>query len=56
MFMHLTNYAINKKSANYVPNQLNNTATDTPNVCHKRSLYDIYKVLRNMGYNTDKLK
>lgn len=41
--MHLTNYAINKQSSNYVQNDDENGAGDG----HKRSLSQIYKDIIN---------
>jgi len=51
MFMHLTNYAINKQSKDYVPNKADNSQD-----CHKRSLGDIFSVLKKKGHNVSRLK
>ena len=40
MFMHLTNYAINKDNPNFI---FNNSASD-PNMGHKRSIKALFKV------------
>jgi len=45
MFMHLTNYAINKTSAKYVPGQGDQG--------HKRSLGAILRIMREEGFDTD---
>lgn len=47
LFMHLTNYSINKNSAAFVQNQNQDGSTSEARPCHKRSLKDIYKVLEN---------
>ena len=49
--MHLTNYAINKNSENFVFNE--NPEDD--NVGHKRSLTSTMKQIEEMGYDTVKL-
>lgn len=41
LFMHLTNYAINKTSTKFVPNK----TEDADDVGHKRSLTFIWKLL-----------
>lgn len=46
LFMHLTNYAINKLSSAYVQNEESN-GTSNKKAAHKRSLKDIYKQLES---------
>ena len=50
--MHLTNYAINKLSPNFIFNK----SQFEDSVGHKRSLSSIYKSLQGMGYDSSKLK
>ena len=50
--MHLTNYAINKDSPNFIFNE----NIENMNVGHKRSLTSIYKKLAEDGHNVDELK
>jgi tubulin polyglutamylase TTLL6/13 len=52
MFMHLTNYAINKNSSNFVFNQ--NESED--DIGHKRSLASVWKFLKERGNDVDKLQ
>lgn len=52
MYMHLTNYAINKQSTAYVPNE----TPEGQGSSHKRSLTAIYESLREMGHDSDELK
>ena len=52
MFMHLTNYAINKNSSNY---QQNENAEGTGK-SHKRSLKQIYKFITSRGHDVEALK
>ena len=52
MCMHLTNYAINKLSPNFVFN----TNTKDMGVGHKRSLSSVYKILERKGEDVNKLK
>ena len=68
LFMHLTNYAINKKSSNYVQN--NGEDSNQPQFnsmndmgkqfadesAHKRSLKSLYVYLDKLGYNTKDLQ
>ena len=49
--MHLTNYAINKNSENFVFNE-DSTQDD---VGHKRSLSSTFKLLAELGHDTEKL-
>jgi tubulin polyglutamylase TTLL6/13 len=56
--MHLTNYAINKKSKDYVQN---NEGSNLPNTsgdesAHKRSLSSLYQLLANKGHDVEKIK
>ena len=50
--MHLTNYAINKESPNFV---FNESATNM-NVGHKRSLSYLYGMLSEKGHDVPLLK
>ena len=47
--MHLTNYAINKVSSNYVANK----GVEDDNLGHKRSLTFAWKYIEEMGYNAE---
>ena len=51
LFMHLTNYAINKKNKNFIFNK------DPTQDCegHKRSLSSVLKLLENQGHDVDNL-
>ena len=49
MFMHLTNYAINKNASNYQQNE----QEDGTGRSHKRSLKEIYKFLETRGVDTE---
>jgi len=51
MFMHLTNYAINKDSPNFVFN----TSANDHNVGHKRSIKALFKDLKTRGHDIDTL-
>ena len=51
MFMHLTNYAINKTASNYVANE----NADGTGKSHKRSLKEVYKIIEEMGLKTEHL-
>jgi tubulin polyglutamylase TTLL6/13 len=62
--MHLTNYAINKKSKDYVRDN-NNPSTGFSNAndkrfadesAHKRSLKSLYVLLKKMGYDVHKIQ
>jgi tubulin polyglutamylase TTLL6/13 len=64
LFMHLTNYAINKKSKDYVRDN-NNPTTGFSNAnekqfadesAHKRSLKSLYCLLTKMGYDVYNLQ
>lgn len=50
--MHLTNYAINKDSPNFIFNE----SAKEMNVGHKRSLTSVYEYLKKEGYDVDTLK
>ena len=50
LFMHLTNYAINKNSKKFVENE------DDDDEAHKRSLKSLYQTLQLQGYNVAKLQ
>ena len=50
--MHLTNYAINKESPNFIFNE----DVDNMNVGHKRSLTSVYKKLAEDGHDVNELK
>ena len=54
LFMHLTNYAINKNSENYVKN--NEQFDEDNETSHKRSLENIYQHLENEGYDVSLLQ
>ena len=47
LFMHLTNYAINKNSSKFIFNK----DEHSDSVGHKRSLTYVYKYLQENGYN-----
>jgi len=49
--MHLTNYAINKKSKKFIFN----TSANDDNVGHKRSLKAVFKDIEKRGCNIEKL-
>ena len=49
--MHLTNFAINKHSENY----MKNTTVDEDNVGHKRSLAYTLKYIEDQGFNSEKV-
>jgi len=57
LFMHLTNYAINKNNDAFVQNEAdsNESEHDDDNA-HKRSLKSLFLTLKLMGYDTKKLK
>ena len=48
LFMHLTNYAINKNATNYEQNE----NVEGTGKSHKRSLKEIYKYMENKGIDT----
>jgi len=50
--MHLTNYAINKLSPNFIFNK----SEYEDSTGHKRSLSATFKVIEQMGYNIEALK
>ena len=48
LFMHLTNYSINKKASVFVQNEnADGDTSETSTPCHKRSLKAIYKILES---------
>ena len=47
LFMHLTNYAINKNNENFIFND----NADCDDVGHKRSLSFMWRYLRERGYD-----
>jgi tubulin polyglutamylase TTLL6/13 len=49
--MHLTNYAINKRSQEFVFN----TSEERDDVGHKRSYSAVMRRIKEMGYDTGKL-
>ncbi|CAD8073735.1 unnamed protein product [Paramecium sonneborni] len=49
--MHLTNYAINKRSKDFVFND----DTNKDDVGHKRSLSSVFKYLKDQGHNVEQL-
>ena len=51
IYMHLTNYAINKMSPSYKQNE----TMDGSGESHKRSLKSTYKKLKEMGYNIENM-
>lgn len=51
MFQHLTNYAINMTSPNYI----SNTNSQNASIGHKRSFSSILSLLKSLGHNTEKL-
>lgn len=60
MFMHLTNYAINKRNANFQQNDgcggsEESGEDDGEESGHKRSLHAILKILYNLGADPDKI-
>lgn len=52
MFMHLTNYAINKNADNYKQNE----TEEGKGSSHKRSLNQIYMHIEKEGHDVDSLK
>lgn len=48
---HLTNYAINKESPNYVFN----TSSDKSNVGHKRSMTSVFELMKKMGVDIENI-
>lgn len=56
LYMHLTNYSINKNSSNYVKNEKEDGSAQTNRPCHKRSLKEIYRILQQKGFETAGLK
>lgn len=52
MFIHLTNYAVNKGN----PAFINNKDLESDNVGHKRSLKSLYKLLESQGHDVQIIK
>jgi tubulin polyglutamylase TTLL6/13 len=50
--MHLTNYAINKSAANFIPN----SGSDKDDFGHKRSLTFAFNYIEKLGNDVEKLK
>lgn len=48
LFMHLTNYAINKNSNKFIFNK----SDDNDSVGHKRSLAFVYRLLEELGHDS----
>lgn len=51
-FMHLTNYAVNKESPNFVFNE----SVSDMDVGHKRSLTSVYRKIEEDGHDVEELK
>lgn len=51
MFMHLTNYAINKNAANFQQNENEEGSGSS----HKRSLKEIYRYMESRDIDTEKI-
>lgn len=51
LFMHLTNYAINKKNKNFVFNK----GSENDSEGHKRSLSSVLQMLKSQGHDSEKL-
>ena len=51
-YMHLTNYAVNKKNPKYIYN----SSVQNMETGHKRSITSIYKYIKRRGYDVEKLK
>lgn len=49
LFMHLTNYAINKNSSKFIQNK----SEDDDSIGHKRSLTFIWRYLAQLGHNVN---
>lgn len=52
LYMHLTNYAINKSASNYVMNK----GSEQDDLGHKRSLTFAFKYIESLGHDVVKLK
>ena len=52
LYMHLTNYAINKSASNYVMN----IGSEQDDLGHKRSLTFAFKYIESLGHDVVKLK
>ena len=52
LYMHLTNYAINKSASNYIMNK----GSEQDDLGHKRSLTFAFKYIEQLGHDVEKLK
>jgi len=52
LYMHLTNYAINKSAANFIAN----TGSEKDDYGHKRSLTFAFSYIEKLGHDVEKLK
>ena len=52
LYMHLTNYAINKSASNFIAN----TGSETDDYGHKRSLTFAFSYIEKLGHDVEKLK
>jgi len=52
LYMHLTNYAINKDAPNFIAN----TGSDKDDCGHKRSLTFAFSYIEKLGHDVEKLK
>jgi tubulin polyglutamylase TTLL6/13 len=52
LYMHLTNYAINKSASNYIANK----GSEKDDLGHKRSLTFAYKYIEDQGFDITKLE
>lgn len=52
LYMHLTNYAINKSAANFIAN----TGSENDDCGHKRSLTFAFSYIEKLGHDVEKLK
>lgn len=52
LYMHLTNYAINKTSTKFIQNKSENA----DDVGHKRSLTYVWRYLQEMGHDVEAVK
>ena len=50
--MHLTNYAINKSAANFIPN----SGSEKDDCGHKRSMTFAFSYIEKLGHDVEKLK
>lgn len=52
LYMHLTNYAINKTSSKFIQNK----DKDDDSIGHKRSLTYIWRYLQSLGHDVERVK